>query len=180
MGALLKHLPKYFQLGLLAVCLFFVWDMYKDFFHEPSSTTVGVDIPLTDDEIARLALKPHHIAIKTREGVKAAYVPKSGHATVTIKKDGTTVLSVKNKGTSFELGLGAIYADKLRLSCDLQLIYWNRFSGHLGVGVGTYAPALVPYVAVGYRLDGIRLQNTSLILGYSARKTFVVGLRVEL
>jgi hypothetical protein len=180
LNALLKHLPKYFQLGLLALCLFFVWDMYKDFFHSPSTTTVATDAPLTDEELARLALKPHHVAIRDKDGVKAAYVPKSGHATVTIKKDGTTVLSVKNKGTSFELGLGFIYADRLRLSADVQLLYWNRFSAHVGIGAGDYAPALVPYAAIGFRLDSIRLQNTSLILGYSARKTFVVGLRVEL
>lgn len=165
--------------SILAVCLFFVWDMYKDFFHDPEATEIVTDEPLSKDELARIALKPGSYAIRTDKGVKAGYVPPSGHVNVSLNRDGTVHSTIKNKGTSLELGLGGVYADRLRITADVQLAYWNRFSFHGGVALADN-PVIVPFIAVGYRLDGIRLQNTSLILGVTARKDFVVGLRVEI
>jgi hypothetical protein len=158
---------------LVFISAMWLWDLFRP---EPF---VDEDEPLQVHEAARIVVADRKVSALTSSGAKATYVPSSGHTVISVQKDGTTKMTVKNKGLSLQAGLGGVYADRLRLTADLQVGYWNRTSVHLGLAIAD-APVVVPYVALGYRLDRIRLNNTSVIVGISARKDIVLGVRIEL
>jgi len=144
---------------------------------EPSEL---LDEPLREEEASRIVIEDRKISVLSKKGTKASYVPSSGHAVVSTKKDGDVHIDVKQGGFSLQGGFGAHYSDVPRLTLDLQLAYYRRFGFHVGIGAANARPAVTPYAAVSYRLDQIRLANTSLVVGVTARKEPLLGLRVEL
>ncbi len=150
-----------------------------EFFHKdkPSELT---DEPLKPAEASRVVVQDRKVSVLSSKGAKAAYVPSSGFAVVSTAKDGDVHITVKQTGFSIQAGLGGAYADCPRLTLDLQLGYWRRFAFHVGIGGAPARPAVVPFVAASYRLDAIRLSNTSIMAGITMRKDPVIGVRVEL
>lgn len=136
--------------------------------------------PLKSTEASRVVVEDRKISVLSSRGTKAAYVPSSGHAVVSTSKDGNVEIAVKQKGFSLQGGFGGIYSDAPRLALDVQWAYYRRFGFHCGIAGGDARPAIVPFFAVSYRLDQIRLSNTSLMVGVTTRKEPVIGLRVEL
>lgn len=160
--------------GMLAIAV-----LIANFFlsEEPSELT---EEPLTATEASRVVVEDRKISVLSKKGTKAAYVPSSGHAVVSTSKDGDVKISVKQAGFSLQSGLGGSYADTGRFTLDLQIAYWRRIGFHAGVGFADAHPAAVPFFAVSYKLDQLRLTNTSLFVGVTTRKEPVFGVRVEL
>jgi hypothetical protein len=171
----LRYLTAHIWLlvGALVVCGV-VW------FLQPEKVPVNKDTstPLQKDETARVIVQDRKLVAITRKGTSVTYVPSSGTAVVSVAKDGTITSKVQKLGFKLQLGGGAIYADQLRFSIDSQLFYWSRVSLHGGIGLADN-PVVVPYVAVGYRLDQVRLANSSIGLGITPRKDFVMMFRTE-
>lgn len=175
MKVLLRLVPGFILAILLVVGLLVVRDWWQEL------TLAGEDIPATvlrDDETIKLHVNDRRVTVATKKGVSGTYVPSSGHATVTVKKDGSTDVAVKKAGMSWQLGGGIVYADRLRLGVDFQFAYWNRFGGHVGIAFAD-KPVAIPFVGVSYRLDQLRLSNTSLLVGITPRKEWIGGIRWE-
>ncbi len=134
--------------------------------------------PLKPDETTRVVIQKNHAFVITKKGTHGTYLPPSGTVTTSVKKDGRVEVTIKNKGFDPQVGGGMIYADTFRASLDTQLWYWGRISTHAGLGIGK-APVLIPFAAVGYRLDQLRLANSSVGVGLSVRKDLVLMFRVE-
>jgi hypothetical protein len=170
-------MQKVKDIGFLAG-LFLLATLLLEFFHKDKPSDL-VSAPLATTEASRIVVADHKISVLSKKGAQAAYVPSSGYAVVSTAKDGNVAISVKQTGFSLQAGLGGIYADCPRLTLDLQLAYWRRFGAHVGLGFANAHPTVVPFFAASYRLDGIRLSNTSLLVGVSVRKDPVVGVRIE-
>lgn len=154
---------------------------FKDLFttrNEPTPAIREAQMPLKENEIVRVVTTNKTVTIVKKDGTKTRYVPSSGYASTTVEKDGTIKVKVKNKGLGFELGGGLLFADKFRIGVDLQIFYWNRLSTHLGLGLMS-DPVAIPYGTVGYKLDQIYLNNTSIIAGITFNVKPVVGIRWE-
>jgi hypothetical protein len=165
---------------LLLISGLWLYDLYQGFNAKPQPVTVDDVAPLNPWEQARVVVQRNTVAVRTSSGsVKVAYVPPSGNAVVTVKKDGTIDLRVKSKGFDLQLGGGYVYDGHSRVCLDVSAFYWNRTTLHIGLGIGPVSPAVVPYVGVGYKLDRLRLDNTSLITGVTLRKQFLVGVVVQ-
>lgn len=157
-------------LGVLALAFnFFVKDQPSELLEEP----------LQETEASRVVVEDRKISVLSSKGTKAAYVPSSGHVVVSTKKDGQVDIHVKQAGLSLQAGFGGIFSDTARLSLDLQLAYWRRIGAHCGVAISDAHPAVVPFFAASYRLDQLRLSNTSLLVGVTTRKEPLLGLRLE-
>ena len=150
-----------------------------EFLHREKSSDL-LEEPLQETEASRVVLEDRKISVLSSKGTKAAYVPSSGHAVVSTSKDGSVNITVKQKGFALQAGFGGVYADTARLTLDLQFAYWRRVGFHVGIAGADARPATSPYAAVSYRLDQIRLANTSLVAGITTRKEPLFGLRVEL
>lgn len=162
---------------LVIISSFVLWDFFRP---EPINDAIRLT-PLKEDEAARIVVKNRTVSVLTDKGAKAAYVPSSGHAAVTVKTDGDVEIRVKRTGFGFQLGGGLLYGDTLRGALDLELAYSGRLGLHGGLAIApTHGPAVVPYLALGYKLDRLRLDNTSLLVGVTARKSWIVGIAVEL
>jgi hypothetical protein len=121
--------------------------------------SIAVDLAPNDPNILEVNISPKRvISVRTQEGATARYVPSDGAATVTVDQTGTVDISVQSAGLSFKPGMAFIVTNKLRLGLDVQVAYWNRLEAHIGLG----GPAVIGYVGLGYRLDSIGLNNTSV------------------
>ncbi len=149
-----------------------------EFFHKDKPSEL-LEEPLGATEASRVVLEDRKISVLSSKGTKAAYVPSSGHAVVSTSKDGDVRIDVKQTGFSVQAGMGGIYADTARLTLDLQFAYYRRFGFHLGIAGADVRPAISPYAAFSYRLDQLRLANTSVVVGMTFRKEPLVGCRVE-
>jgi hypothetical protein len=173
----MKRLKQAALIVLVLISGLWLWDFFRK---EPIAEEVTAT-PLKEDEAARVVIKNRQVSVLTDKGAKATYVPSSGHAAVTVKTDGEVEIRVKRTGFGFQLGGGIVYDDTLRGALDLQFAYSGRLGLHTGLAVApSYGPAVVPYLALGYKLDRLRLDNTSLLVGVTARKSWLVGIAVEL
>lgn len=143
------------------------------------------DVKLETNDQAKVIVDKNKITVVKRDkdgNVKAEtkYIPD--HATVTYHKDGTVEFKVKTIGLQFEPGIGTLLYDKgSALSLNVQFAYYRRigFIGGLGVQLAKN-PAVVPFVAVGYRLPWEMVSNTSVMFGYApVQKSPVLGLRIR-
>lgn len=135
--------------------------------------------PLQPNEIARVVVEPRRVAVTTKEGTKTQYVPAHGSVVASVDKTGAVSVAVKNKGFSHNVGIGGAYADRFRGVLDVEVLYWDRFGVCVGLGIAD-SPVVSPYLAAAYRLEQLKLDNTSLFVGMTAKKDFIIGLRVEL
>lgn len=140
--------------------------------------------PLPSTDTLRIGVKGNTIQVQTPTQIYEQYVPEEGKAIVDVKKDGTPIISVANKGLTSEFGGGILYADKLRISLDWEFAFWNRFGTHLGLAFNNN-PVVVAYAAVSYQLDQLHLSNTSIFVGKQlnqdllTNKGMVIGVRVR-
>lgn len=165
---------KQIAIGVL-VLITGLW-LYDFFVSEPHID----DTPLQDDEYVRVDVADRVVQVTSHAGSSTKYVPSSGRSTVTVKDDGTIDVETKNKGLSLEAGMGVGYDAIPRATLDVQIGYWNRVGAHVGLGFGHGHPFVVPFVSASYRLDRLRLQNSSVFVGMTLRKEPIFGLRVEL
>lgn len=136
-------------------------------------------VVLLPNEAARLILSPHTLITVTPKGATTQYVPPDSTTTISVGKDGKVTTHVQTFGVTVKLGGGIGYADKLRFDLDLQLAYAGRFGGHIGCGFSK-SPLLLPFVAGSYRLDQIKLPNTSLLIGKTiGNQAWIFGIRTE-
>lgn len=166
------------DVGFIAILIGIAVALF-DFFHTEKPAELA-EAPLAPQEASRVVVENRVVTVRTVTGIHALYVPSSGHAVISTKKDGDVKLDVKQTGVSLEAGFGGLYADCPRLTLDLQLAYWRRFGFHVGIAGADAHPAILPYAALSYRLDQLRLANTSVVVGVTVRKEPLIGLRVEL
>jgi hypothetical protein len=170
-----KHIKDIaFVVALLGLAVFLA---QLFFYNEPPAR---IDEPLKEGEASRIVVEDKKVTVLSKKGVKAAYVPSSGRVIISTEKDGDTTLTVKDKGFALQAGFGGVYADVPRLTLDVQFAYYRRFGFHLGAAGSNARPAITPYAAVSYRLDQLRLANTSVVVGMTTRKDPLIGIRVEL
>jgi hypothetical protein len=164
------------KIGVLItlVAALFLW--VKDFFGP--SVPQG-PVTLEEGEETRVTVAHNVVTATTKQGTIKKYLPSAGSATVSVKEDGVVTLETKNKGASLQLGGGIGYDNQPRITLDLQTLYWNRLGGHLGLGFGRVQPIVVPFVAASYRLDQLRLDNSSVMVGITLNKDPFVGVRWE-
>lgn len=142
---------------------------------KPDTTPV---ICLPANDVLRAEIKEHQITLTSATKEETLYLPESGSAVIELHKDRTWNYHVTTHGLTRRFGGGIIYADRLRASLDMQGYYWNRLGFHVGVGFAN-SPVVSPFVAVSYRLDRLKLNNTSVMVGVSVSKDVVYGLRLE-
>lgn len=130
-----------------------------------------ITAPLPDTDVLRVGVKDRVITVQTDSGEDTQYVPDSGNVLVSVDKQGDVTINVKNKGLSFVPVFGINVNEKLDAAIGLQLAYWNRFELYGGV----LAPHLAGFVAGGYRLDQLKLRNTSVYVSYSTTKDVGMG-----
>lgn len=140
------------------------------------SLPVTKDFPVEDT--ARVAIKGQTLVVETPTKKEYRYVPEEGQAVVDVTHKGISIVTVKNKGFTAQIGVSALLCDKLRLGVDYEFLYWNRFGTVVGVGFGAN-PIAVGYVGLLYQLDQLHLRNTSLLFGYTTQRNFAVGLRIS-
>lgn len=141
----------------------------------PGSLPASPGTLLSEDDRARITVDKHVIVVKTDEGATTKYVPNNGSATVSVSKKGSVTLAVTNKGFSFDPVIGVFGATHLEPTLGLQLGYWNRWETYVGVK-GPYWGA---WGGIGYRLDQLTLDNTSVYVGYSTTKEIGAGILVR-
>lgn len=154
---------KYIGLGLLVLVLgLWIRGCLKD-----RQLPVSFNAPLPKNTAAQVVVTDRHIAVRTNNRAEATYVPDGGSATVTINKDNSFRLNVKDHGLTFRPVVGGMVSSKLRLSLGAQIGYWNRFEIYAGGAVAPKPLSPVAFVALGYRLDQLHLRNTSIAIGYN-------------
>lgn len=173
---MMKDIKRYGVITVMLLALFGLFKLVSWFWIE--DPTQDLQTVLDSNTSARVVIKDRTISVKTDKDTKASYVPSSGHAVVEVHKDDSVDIHVKDKGFDLQLGGGFYYADRFRVGLDTQVFYWNRFSGHVGVGFGS-SPVIVPFGLIAYKLDRLRLANTSVGIGYALNKYWVCGLRFE-
>lgn len=164
------------KVGVIAVLLIVAFLWLRDVFGPSVPQT---PVQLEDGETTRVTVAHNTVTATTKTGTVKKYLPSAGSATVSVKEDGAVELVTKNKGTSLQLGGGIGYDNQPRITLDLQTLYWNRLGGHLGLGFGRVQPIVVPFVAASYRLDQLRLDNSSVMVGITLNKDPFVGVRWE-
>jgi hypothetical protein len=131
---------------------------------------------LAPNEAERLIIQDHKLITVTPKGSTVQYVPPEGTTTISIDKKGKATVHVQAAGFTHHLGGGIIYADRLRGTLDIEGYFLARFGAHIGIGIAN-GPVLMPYAALSYRLDQVKLPNTSLVLARTLNY-WGVGLRV--
>lgn len=168
-------------IGLLIFAANFLFNKEKPVVipgHKPDQSIV---LQENEKEIIGVVGNKITVAKRGKDGkveTETKYVPPDGGAKIAFKKDGSVEVRVKNKGLSASPGLSLLYADSLRAGIDLNLAYWNRLGISMGVGLGRH-PVAVPFAAVNYSWGNVRFRNTALMVGYTTRKTWLVGVRVR-
>lgn len=172
---MLNRLKKYGIVGLLVVAFVALLAKCST---QPKSLT-KLPLVLSPNETTRLILSPHKLITVTHDGAKTQYVPPDSTVMFSINKTGQVTTHIQTFGVTAKLGGGVAYADKLRFDLDIQLGYAGRFGGHIGCGFGR-TPLLLPFVAGSYRLDQIKLPNTSAFLGKTiGNPAWIFGIRTE-
>lgn len=134
--------------------------------------------PLGPEDQLHISYGRDRIVVQTRTETKTAYVPPSGRTDVTVRNDGTVSVNIKNKGLTLEPGFGGMLSDQSYFVVDAQVLYWNRFSAGPGIGITPHA-RVVGLANAAYRLDQLRLPNTSLFVAVTHEKNVGVGIRVR-
>ncbi len=132
--------------------------------------------PLGPEDQLHVSYRRNRITVQTQDEVKTAYVPDAGKTAVTVKTDGTVSVDIKNKGVTFEPGFGVLFGERTYFAVDAQLLYWNRCSAGIGLGAAPHSK-LVGFVNGAYRLDQLKMPNTSLYVAFTNEKQVSVGIR---
>lgn len=150
--------------ALLLICL-----IYKGCKKEPLPLA---KLPLPADTEALLTLQADRILTQTNKGLSAQYIPDTATTTITIKKDGTVVTHVQQAGMTFRPVIGPVVSDRLRLAGGVQFAYFNRFEAYAGLA----GPPIAAWIGAGFRLDQIKLNNTSIFISYMTDRKVGIGL----
>jgi hypothetical protein len=132
--------------------------------------------PLATSTTAQVVINDRHVAVRTHKETKATYVPDDGEATIRVFEHGDIDLRVTSSGFTMRPVIGGMISTKLRLAAGAQLFYWNRFEVYGGLGVGfvnSKVSDCVAFGAIGYRLDQLKLRNTSLCIGYNSAQELI-------
>jgi hypothetical protein len=146
--------------------------------------TARVDItdkavkPLTASETARVTFDADKLITLTHEGPKSRYIPPESSVVLTVDHDGDVTEEIDDYGFTFELGPAIVFSDRLRAGVDCEFWYWNRLGLNTGLAFAPRGIVVSPYLALSYQLDQLHLNNTSLLLGITAHREPVVGLRI--
>jgi hypothetical protein len=179
---------KIILLGILAVAIALVLLRCN---RDPKPTP---GIKLEEKDQAKVFVEKNKITVVKRNvdgstSTTTKFVPKNG--TVTVGKDGSVDINVRQFGWSADPGVGAIVSSEgLSLSLDLQVIYWKRMGLNVGSGFRSTSSkdandfikeAFRPFVGVSYRLPWNIVSNTSVLTGYEPlQKQLCFGIRVQL
>lgn len=109
------------------------------------------------------------------------YQPDPRSTVISTDQKGNVKIKVKHVGYGFQPGIGFGYSDRLRLTLDARLLYWDRFglNGLLALSPDHNATAVQPFFVLTYALPFEYLSNTSLFAGTWFDKTFIGGVRVK-
>lgn len=131
--------------------------------------------PLSQEDVLHVGIMDRVITVRTKTETESLYVPDKGSAKVSIDDKGNVTLDVKNKGFTLVPAVGLLVTSHIDGALGLQLGYWNR----LELYGGLTAPRLSGFAGAGYRLDQLRLRNTSIYVAYTTRKEIGVGVMVQ-
>jgi hypothetical protein len=147
---------------------------WNDHFHKTVPTTPV----LKPDEKGRLTVEGNKVTITTDKGTKE--INGVRHTDVTLKKDGSVVLNVREKGFMFEPGLSASITDNgPRAGVDVGFAYWRRLDLIIGVAFNNKLVDTRGYLAVGYTPSVKWLSNTDFFVGITTSKAPIGGVRLR-
>ena len=129
----------------------------------PLNTAQGEELKIT--------VQDRRVTVQTPTGSDSKYVPEGGKATVVLTTDSTVELQVKSMGFMMRPVVGTLLTKQSYFVLGAQVYYWNRLEIYGGASYPWAA-----WVGAGYRLDQIRLNNTSVYVAYNTRKEIGGGL----
>lgn len=146
---------------------------WNDRFNKPPVTDT-----LKPDEKGRLIVDGRTVTVITEKGTKE--VSGVRRTDVTLKKDGTVVLKVKDKGFAFEPGLSASITDNgPRAGLDVGIAYYKRIDLIVGIAFNNRLVDTRGYLAVGYTPPVKWLSNTDFFVGITTSKAPIGGARLR-
>ena len=113
------------------------------------------------------------------------YQPDPNSTVISTDPHGNVTVNVKHFGVGLDPGVGVAYAEKLRLTLDARLLYYNRFGLNAGLAFSlgnnyTLGDVVTPFAAISYALPFSKLSNTSIYAGVTLDKYVIGGIRVRL
>ena len=166
----MKKLISVLALLIIAGLLFSNW--YKGRQIDKLAAQSGT---LADGQAARVVVKDNKLTATVRQAdgtvkTEVKYVPPEGRAEVLQPTDGTTEISVKRAGLTFQPAVQGLVGKELKGGLGARLVYFDRY----GAGVGLDSD-LDGYLFVDRRLDDLTglLKNTTVGL-YGGRGRFGV------
>lgn len=141
--------------------------------------TPVVTSPMASNDALRVNVKDSRITVTTKQESETRYVPHNGSAQINLKDNGDVEIDVDEVGFTFDPGFGALCTNRLRLTADLQIAYWNRGELYIGAGMGPLTSPVI-YIGLGYNLGQIKMDNTSLFIAFTTQKEIGLGIRVRL
>lgn len=108
------------------------------------------------------------------------YQPKPDTTVISTDSHGNVTVDVRHFGIGFDPGIGFAYADRLRLTLDARLLYYNRLGLNVGfafsmTGYSSLGDIVKPYAAVSYALPFKKLSNTSAYAGCTLDRMVIGG-----
>lgn len=171
----IKYLPHLVFVGLLIVL---VLQLREFIFDNDFGLTPAGQSQLAPDDSLLVTVDQGKVRVekRTKEGSEVSLIdlPPSGSSQISVKNKGEVVVKNKTAGVDFQLGGGFLVTDRLYGALDGEIAYFGRLSLHAGVGIRS-ASDVIGYVGGGYRLDQLRLNNTSVVAGFTTQKTLFVG-----
>lgn len=144
----------------------------------PSSPTTQPVLPKDDREIINVDTQHNETTVTTEKGT--TIVTGTRDVTVEVKKNGQVVVTEKTLGFECRPGLGAhISPDGGKLDLTLDLAYWKRVDGLVGIGTDfKNVSNTEAFVAAAYQFSN-KIPNTSVYVGVNQHKDPLIGLRVR-
>lgn len=127
-----------------------------------------IDTPIPTNDVLRVAVKDRRITVQTKTDTVTRYVADKARASVTVRHDGEVDFDVQEAGLSFQPIIGPLITQKLDVGIGAQVFYWNRFEGYIGL----CGPNWAVFGGLGYRLDQIKLPNTSIAMVTTSRNYY--------
>lgn len=129
------------------------------------------DVKLGPNDAEVIALRAHTYADVRHDRTQTGYIPEGASVKVSVSKTNVVAVSVQHKGLCFSPGVGAAFAGRWSVVIDARLGYWDRLSLLGGLNIRP----LTPYAGLGYAFFG----HTSCFVGYTAKRSWLAGLRVS-
>lgn len=116
------------------------------------------------------------------ESTESVSIDDARDLRISIDKDGTTIVTARTKGFTFEPGVSVGEAEIIRAGVDVQWYFYKRFGvlSGLSLNLDRYEPRFSLYTGINYLPKSKYTQNTSFFIAYDTRRNIYFGIRIQL